>query len=135
MAKSLEPKKEAAVEAKKEAVKVEKAEKVEAVKAPAKKPAVKAEKKPAAKKTAVKKTAAKKPAAKKKAAAEKSEVIYVQFAGGEWSVGEVREKIMAAYVAAGHRAGMVKKLMVYLKPEEGKAYYVINDKTDGSVEL
>ena len=34
-----------------------------------------------------------------------------------------------------HRASSVKKLTLYVKPEDRKAYYVINDKTTGSVEL
>ena len=92
----------------------------------------KAEKKPAAKKAvAEKKTAAKKETAK----AEKQEVVFVQFAGEEFVVEEVMEKAKAAYVAEGHRAASIKTLRLYIKPEERKAYYVVNDKAAGSIDL
>lgn len=42
---------------------------------------------------------------------------------------------MAAYVAEGHRASAIKKLTIYLKPEERKAYYVINEKATGDIDL
>lgn len=29
----------------------------------------------------------------------------------------------------------IRKLSVYVKPDEGKAYYVVNDKASGSVDL
>ncbi len=110
-----------AVETKVEEVKAEVAEKVEA--APAKE-----EKKAAAKPA---KKAAAKPAKKEEATAE----VYVQYGGGETSVAAVVEKIKAAYVEQGHRASSIKSLNVYLKPEDGAAYYVINDKFDGRVDL
>ena len=47
----------------------------------------------------------------------------------------VKEQIVAAYVAEGHRASAIKKLTIYLKPEERKAYYVINEKATGDVDL
>ena len=45
------------------------------------------------------------------------------------------EKAKADYVAAGHKATEAKKVTVYVKPEEGKAYYVVNDTDTGSVAL
>lgn len=83
----------------------------------------------APKKTAAKKTAAKKPAV------EKVEEIYLQAGGCEWNVSDCKERAVAAFVAEGHRASSVKKLVMYLKPEEGKAYYVINDSENGSIDL
>ena len=50
-------------------------------------------------------------------------------------VEEVMEKAKAAYVAEGHRAASIKTLRLYIKPEERKAYYVINDKAAGCIEL
>lgn len=81
------------------------------------------------------KAPAKRAAAKAKAAPEKVEEVYVQMGGGEWSVAEVTERAKAAYAAEGHRLSSVKKLAVYIKPEEGRAYYVVNGKSAGSVEL
>ena len=106
--------------------------------------AVKAEpevKKTAAAETAAKKTA--KPAAKKtagtttrrKAAAKVVESVYVQYGDSEWDVASLVEKAKAEYVAAGHEAADAKKVTVYVKPEEGKAYYVVNDTDTGSVAL
>ncbi|MDD6036960.1 MAG: DUF6465 family protein [Lachnospiraceae bacterium] len=66
---------------------------------------------------------------------EKQEVVYVQFAGEEVVVEEVMEKAKAAYVAEGHRASAIKSLRLYIKPEERKAYYVINEKAAGSINL
>ena len=74
----------------------------------------------------------------KKAAPAKAPVVeevYVQFAGEEWKVADLAERAKAAYLAEGHRASGIKKMAVYVKPEEGKAYYVINDKESGSVDL
>lgn len=110
----------AAAETATEAV-VEKPEKKEEKKATPKKAA-------AAAKGVLKKAAAKKPA-------EKVEEIYLQSGGAEWNVSDCKEKAVAAYVAEGHRAASVKKLVIYLKPEEGKAYFVINDSMNGSIDL
>ncbi len=67
-------------------------------------------------------------AAKSKAApkAPVEEEIVVQYAGAEWSVSALKEKAIEAYVADGHRRGSIKKLSLYVKPEERKTYYVIN---------
>lgn len=83
---------------------------------------------------AVETAAPKKPAAKKPAV-EKVEELYLQAGGCEWNVSDCKERAVAAYVAEGHRASSVKKLVMYLKPEEGKAYYVINDSENGSIDL
>ncbi len=59
----------------------------------------------------------------------------IQYGGGEWSIADLEEKAIAAYVAEGHRRGRISKLTVYIKPEEKKIYYVINDKITGSTEF
>jgi len=69
----------------------------------------------------------------KKDSIEKTALI--QYGGGEWSVADLEEKAIAAYVAEGHRRGWISKLTVYLKPEEKKIYYVVNDKITGSTEF
>lgn len=35
----------------------------------------------------------------------------------------------------GHRASSIKTLDLYVKPEDGAAYYVINGKETGKIEL
>lgn len=100
----------------KETVKTVKTEPVEKVE----KKAVKAEKK-------VEKKAAAKPAA-----AQKVEEVVIQFGGAEWTEAQLKQAAQDAYVAEGHRASTIKKLTVYVKPEERMAYYVVNEKVTGS---
>lgn len=118
-----------------EAVKTEpvKAEPVKAeVKAePAKAEAPKAEaKKAPAKRGPKPKTEAKK--AEKKEAVQN---VYVQFAGKEISTAALTELVTEKWVALGHRASSIKSLDLYVKPEDSAAYYVINGKESGKIEL
>ena len=86
--------------------------------------------------TAAKKPAARKPAApRKRAAAKASEEVYVQFGAGEWNAAALVEQAKADYAAQGHDVASIKKVAVYVKPQEGKAYYVVNDTDTGSVAL
>lgn len=87
--------------------------------------------KSAAKKTAQKKTT-RKTTTKKEAS---STEVFVEFYGQQSSVESVEERVKAAFVAEGHKAGTIKSLKIYLKPEEQAAYYVINDKFAGRVDL
>lgn len=97
------------------------------------------------KKTTTAKATSEKTAAKKEsstAASKKSAVqagpisqIVIQYLGNESTIDSIVEKVTNAYVAEGHRASSIKDLRVYLKPEEGAAYYVINEKVVGKVDL
>lgn len=101
------------------------------VKAEAKKPAAKAAaKKPAAKKT-VAKTTAKKPAAKKAAAkiVEPKKFVIQNSADESVTYDAIVKKVNKAY------KDTIKTLDIYVKSEEGKAYYVINGVVTGSVDL
>ena len=84
---------------------------------------VKAEVKSAAEKTgaAVKETAKK--AVKKAVEAEIKDEVFVQFAGVEINVEAVVAAAKADYKAKGHRTP--KTVSVYIKPEEGVAYYTV----------
>lgn len=133
VAKAAEAKKE---EVKKEEVKKEEVKKEAEKAAPAKKeeaaPAkeVKETKKPGRKAGSKNKTTK---AAKKE---ENVTEVYVQYGpNGEASVDAVVDRIKNEYVAQGHRASSIKSLKVYLKPEERSAYYVLNDKIQGRVDL
>lgn len=86
----------------------------------------------AATKTAVKKAAAKKAAPKKE---ELKPEVFIQFQGQEAVVADVIEKAKKQFEAEGHRASSIKSIQVYLKPEEYAAYYVINQKHAGRVDL
>lgn len=93
-----------------------------------------AETKAAPAKKATKAAPAKK-AVKAAAPAEKMEEIVIQYSAMEWKGSELMERAKAAYVAEGHRAAGIKSVNLYVKPEEKKAYYVINEKTTGSIDL
>lgn len=61
--------------------------------------------------------------------------VFIQYQGNEAVVADAVEKAKAVYVAAGHRVSSIKSLQVYLKPEEYAAYFVINQKFAGRVDL
>lgn len=94
-----------------------------------------AEKKAPAKKAAAKKTAAKKPAAKKSSAkkAEPKTNIVVEFYGRQIIAKDVVSACEAAYKAENKEA--IKSIDVYVKPEDNAAYYVVNAKVSGKVDL
>ena len=73
------------------------------------------------------KTAAKKAPAKK---TEVKEAVYLQYLGKELNSADIVE---AAKKASGEKN--ITSITVYLKPEENKAYYVVNGDVTGSVEL
>lgn len=105
------------------------AEAPKAVEKPAAKEPVKAE---PVKKEVSKKKAARKPAAKKE---ESTTEVFVEFYGKQSAIEDVKKKIIDAFVAEGHRVSTIKSLKVYLKPEDYSAYYVINEKFAGRVDL
>lgn len=61
--------------------------------------------------------------------------VFVQYQGREAVIADVVEKAKGEFVAAGHRVSSIKSLQVYLKPEDYSAYYVINQKFAGRVDL
>lgn len=105
-----------------EVAEVEAAEK-ESVKEPVKEPAKKVGR-PVGKKNTVK--------ADKQAP--KIEMI-VEYQDKKAEVTKIEERVKAQFVAEGHRAGNIKTLNIYVKPEDGAAYYVINEKFSGRVDL
>ncbi len=121
------------------------------VKAEAKKPAVKKASAPAAKKPAVKKAevkkeakAEKKPAAKKapakkvvkaESAAEKVNIV-LQYADKNVTFDTLVENAQNVYqYDMGKKLSDVKKLDLYVKPEENTVYFVVNDKELGNYGL
>lgn len=71
----------------------------------------------------------------KKKTAEKVEEVYVQFQELEITTKEIVDKAKQIYIAEGHRESSIKSLRLYIKPDEHMAYYVINEKMTGSIEL
>lgn len=84
-------------------------------------------------KETVKKTTAKATKAAKKEPV-KPEII-VQYQNSEVDTAAIEERVKAQFVAEGHKAGFIRKFSIYIKPEEYSAYYVINDKFSGRVDL
>ena len=113
-----EPKKEAKVEAKKEA-EVKKAEPKKVEKAVEVKTVAKKEDKAPAK--AATKAAKKAPAK----AAKVENNIYVQFSGMEFDTAAIEKAVKADYTAKNGKKDM-KSVSIYIKPEDMKAYYVID---------
>ena len=70
-----------------------------------------------------------------KAAEGTQETVVLQFYGEDANVNDIVGKIKDTFAGEGHRISSIKKLQVYLKPEERAAYYVINDKQAGKVDL
>lgn len=80
------------------------------------------------------KKAAKKTTAKK--VAEKKTNVVVQWFGKSVTEEEIIANVKAAYVAeTGKKESSIKVLDVYVKPEENAAYYVVDSKFQGRVDL
>ncbi len=104
-----------------------------------KKAAAKAEtKKTVEKKATTKKAAAKKPAAKKAAVKEPAFKANIVLQYGEKNVTYdtlVQNSKNNYQYEMGGNVDEIKKLSVYVKPEEDAAYYVVNDKVQGRIGL
>ena len=109
-----------------ETAKAETAVKAETVKTEAPKAEKKEEGKAAPKKRGPK------PKAEKKEAVQN---VYVQFMGKEILTADLVAQVTEKWVALGHRASSIKELNLYVKPEDSAAYYVINGKESGKLEL
>lgn len=98
-----------------------------AKKATTKKVAEKTEEKTTAKKTAAKKDT--KPAAKKtttkKETTKAENNIFVQFSGLEFDTAKIEADVKADYMAKNNKK-TIKSVSIYIKPEDMKAYYVID---------
>lgn len=85
----------------------------------------------AAKPAAKKPVAKKKPAAKKKAAAAAPVFeTYCEINGEQVRIDNIKERVLDAYKADGHRIGNVKDIKTYLNLAERRAYYVVNGKAE-----
>ena len=86
-------------------------------------------------KTAAKAAKEKKETVKKAVAAEIKDEVIIQYAGKEINVENVVAAAKADYKSKGHR--IPKSVSVYIKPEEGVAYYTVKGvgSEDHKVEL
>lgn len=121
-----------AVESAAETVVKEAAKKVEEVKADVKEAAKKVEEVTADVKEEVVKAAAKAPAKK----AVVKEEVYLQCFGKEINKDDLMKTVKEIWTKQmKNKVGDMKSVALYLKPEENKAYYVINGDVTGSIEL
>ena len=109
--------------------------KVEETKNAAKETEVKAATKVEEPKKTAAETAKKRKPRTKAAKEELKPEVYIQYQGREGVVEDAIKKVTEQFVAEGHRASTIKSLQLYLKPEENAAYYVINQKIAGRVDL
>lgn len=64
-----------------------------------------------------------------------TEELVLQYAGKEMTPQQIMEAAKAQYVAEGHKASDIKGIKVYVKPEDGRAYFVVNESYAGSIAL
>ncbi|MBS6161494.1 MAG: histone [Firmicutes bacterium] len=79
------------------------------------------------KKAPVKRAAAKKTATSTTKKVEVKEAVYIQFAGAEYNLDEIRANVKKAWMdETGKKESDIKDIQIYVKPEEHAAYYVVN---------
>ena len=61
--------------------------------------------------------------------------MILQFNGQEADISAVEASVKQAWKDAGNKMVDITSLEIYVKPEEGKAYYVVNKEVDGAVDL
>lgn len=61
--------------------------------------------------------------------------FFVQYQGNELEEKEIITKIKEIWKEEGNKVKDLKELDIYVKPEEGKAYYTINGETRGSIDI
>lgn len=84
-------------------------------------------------KEAVKETTAKKTTTRK---ATVKETVYLQYLGKEINKDDLVKQIKELWAKERkNKAGDLKSITLYLKPEENRAYYVVNDDVTGSIAL
>lgn len=71
---------------------------------------------------------------KKVTRVKKTKAMFVQFQGAEFAIDDLQKQAEKAYKAAGNTAA-IEDIKIYVKPEEAKAYYVINGDVTGELAL
>lgn len=61
--------------------------------------------------------------------------FFVQYQGNEFEEKEVITKIKDLWKEEGNKVKDLKELDIYVKPEEGKAYYTINGEIGGNIDI
>ena len=64
-----------------------------------------------------------------------NEKFVLQFNGQEFDLGAVEANVKKDWKDTGRKLAEIADLDIYVKPEEAKAYYVVNKEVEGSVDL
>lgn len=66
--------------------------------------------------------------------AEPTEDMILQFGENEVSMADISDKVRQSWQESGNE-GELREIKIYVKPEDNKAYYVINGEIAGDVPL
>ena len=61
--------------------------------------------------------------------------IFLQFNEQEVELSVVEANVKKDWKEAGKKLSEIESLDIYVKPQEGKAYYVVNKEVEGKVDL
>lgn len=61
--------------------------------------------------------------------------LTIQAANVETTEADVKAAVKEAWVAQGNKVKEIDTLEIYVKPEEKKAYYVVNGTVNGAIDL
>ena len=62
--------------------------------------------------------------------------VILQYAGKEIDMKSLQDQVKQIWTKElGNKVNQLQDVKIYVKPEEGSAYYVINDEVTGSIEL
>ena len=61
--------------------------------------------------------------------------MFLQFNEQEVELSAVEDKVKKEWKDAGRKLTEIETLDIYVKPQEGKAYYVVNKEVEGKIEL
>ncbi len=63
------------------------------------------------------------------------ETFVLQFGGKDTTKDELKDTAKKIFTDAGNKVSDIKKLDLYVQPENGKVYYVINEDFKGDFDL
>ena len=55
--------------------------------------------------------------------------LYFEYAGASYNADEIVKAVKADWVAMGNKVKEMSDAKIYVKPEDNKAYYVVNEVT------
>ncbi len=61
--------------------------------------------------------------------------MFLQFNEQEVELSTVEANVKKEWKEAGHKLTEIETLDIYVKPQEGKAYYVVNKEIEGKTDL